>query len=215
MGNTIYCISGLGADERIFKNIELSGYDVQYISWLPPQKNEPIDAYARRMASSIKEKDPVLLGVSFGGMMAIEIARQVHVKKLILVSSIKSVTELPHWMKWVGRLRLNRLLPPRAFKLAGALGNHRLGVSTEEERQIVKAYRQSADPAYVGWAIHQILNWKNDWIPAGIIHIHGDKDKIFPIGKIKAAYIVKDATHFMVYNRAKEISECILRGISG
>lgn len=209
MNQTIYCISGMGADERIFKNLELHGYELKHISWLRPHKNENIEAYAARMAAPIKEENPVLLGVSFGGMIGIEIARQRAVQKLILVSSIKCTAELPRWMRVAGKLKINRLLPSRPFNFTEKIDNKRLGVSNDEEKEMVRAYRKSADSIYVEWAINQILNWKNEWIPERITHIHGDNDKIFPVKKIKATYVLKGATHFMIYNRAKEISECI------
>jgi pimeloyl-ACP methyl ester carboxylesterase len=209
MNRKIYCISGLGADEKIFKNLELNGYELHPISWMRPHAGESIGDYARRMAEPIKEDNAILLGVSFGGMVGIEIARQRPLKKLILVSSIKSIAELPRWMKVAGKLKLNRVLPVRSFKFTEKLDNHRLGVSNEEEREMARYYRQSADLVYVEWAVNQILNWKNEWVPANIVHIHGDCDKIFPPKKIQAHYMLKGATHMMIYNRAKEISECI------
>jgi pimeloyl-ACP methyl ester carboxylesterase len=209
MNKKIYCISGLGADEKIFTNLRLKGYELKHIPWLRPHKAEKIEAYAARMAALIKEDDAVLLGVSFGGMMGIEIARQRPLKKLILVSSIKSVQELPRWMQIAGKLKLNRVLPVRSSSFTEKIDNRRLGVSNEEEKAMVKAYRRSADFVYLEWAVEQILNWKNIWLPANIVHIHGDKDKIFPVKKIKADYIINGATHLMIYNRAAEISECI------
>jgi len=209
MNRIIYCISGLGSDERVFEHLQFRNYDLRFISWLHPSKNEKIEDYARRMASSIQEKDAILLGVSFGGMMGVEIARQIPIQKLILVSSIKSAQELPRWMKMAGNLKLNRVIPMRPYSFISKIGNRRLGVTNAEEAKMVEAYRKSVNLVYLDWAIHQILNWKNDWVPQGIIHIHGDEDKIFPIKEIRATHIIKGATHFMVHNRASEIVQCI------
>lgn len=209
MNGKIYCISGLGTDEKIFKNLQLSGYVLKHISWTRPDKGETIEGYAKRMAAQIEEDNAILLGVSFGGMMGIEIARQKPLKKLILVSSIKSIAEQPRWMKVAGKLKLNRVLPVRSFKFTEKFDNARLGVSNEEEAKMARHYRESADLVYVEWAVNQILNWKNKWVPENVIHIHGDSDKIFPPKKIKADYLLEGATHFMIYNRAQEISECI------
>lgn len=214
MSKPIYCISGLGADEKIFAKLQLNGYELKHIPWLRPERNETLEAYARRMSSSIKEEKPVILGVSFGGIVAIEIARQLPVQKLILVSSIKSIDELPRWMKWAGKLKLNRFIPVHSYKMAGSVGNYRLGVTNEEEKKLVKAYRRAADPIYVQWAVNQILNWKNKWIPEGCIHIHGDHDRIFPIKKIKDASIIKNATHLLIYNRANDVADLIARSLS-
>ena len=209
MKKVVYCISGLGTDEKIFSNLECDGYELRHIPWLRPHKNERIEAYAMRMGMHIHHQSPILLGVSFGGMIGIEIARQLPVKKLILVSSIKSKAELPRWMKVAGKLKLNSILPLRNFNFTERIDNRRLGVSNEEERQMANAYRKSADSIYVDWAIHQVLNWTNRWQPTDITHIHGDKDKIFPIKKIADARVIHGGTHMMIYNRAPEISKYI------
>lgn len=209
MSKVIYCISGLGADEKVFNNLELNGHELKHIPWLRPNRKETIVEYAARMREQISESPAILLGVSFGGMIGIEIAKQIQLEKLIIVSSIKNAKELPAWMRYVGQFHLNKFLPIRSYKFIEKIDNDRLGVSTEEEREMVQAYRKAADPVYMNWAVNEVLNWKNDWLPANIVHIHGDKDKIFPIKKIFASYVVKNGTHLMIYNRGKEISEFI------
>ena len=215
MNQIIYCISGLGSDERIFEKLKFRNYELRFISWLQPSKNETIDNYARRMADSIREKDAILLGVSFGGMMAIEIARQFPLQRLILISSIKSAQELPRWMKMAGNLKLNKLIPMKPYSFISKIGNRRLGVTNADEQKMVEAFRNSVDPGYLHWAINQILNWKNNWAPSNVIQIHGDGDKIFPIKGIRATHIIKGATHFMVHNRAAEVAQCIEEALAG
>ena len=210
MHKTVYCISGLGADEKVFCNLHLKGHKLKYIPWLVPHKRETIKQYARRMAEHIEQESPVLLGVSFGGMIGIEIAKQMKLKQLIIVSSIKSTAELPGWMKLAGKIKLNKLIPAKSYRLTEKIDNNRLGATTKEEKDMVRTYRKKADPVFLDWAIQEILNWKNDWQPDNIIHINGDKDKIFPIKKIKPTHIIKEGTHMIIYNRAKEVSEFIL-----
>jgi len=209
MKKRIYCISGLGADEKIFTHLDIDGYELRYIPWIRPHKKETIDSYAKRMAKHIKDENAILIGVSFGGMIGIEIAKQLPLRKLFIVSSIKSSLEMPRWMKMAGTLKLDKILPVRLHKYTEKIDNNRLGVSNKEEKEMVRAYRKNADLVFVDWAISQIVNWKNGWQPENIIHIHGEKDKIFPLKKVKPSFVVKDGTHMMIYNRAKEISEFI------
>lgn len=209
LNRTIYCISGLGADEKIFVNLQLNGYELKHIPWLRPHKKERLEEYAARMAQPIQGESPLLMGVSFGGMIGIEIARQISLQKLIIISSIKSASEMPQWMRVAGSLQLNKLLPIRSYKFTERIDNARLGVSTIEERDMVRNYRRNSDPVYLNWAVNQVLNWRNNWQPAHIIHIHGDKDKIFPMKRITPHHIVKGGTHLMIYNRGEEISELI------
>src|SRR4051812_39165414 len=114
---TIYCISGLAADERAFSHLRMDGHTVHYLPWLTPLPREPIGDYATHMSSVIQEERPILVGLSFGGMMSIEIAKLRPVAKLVLISSIKSRRELPLWMKLAGKLRLNRIFPLQSSRL--------------------------------------------------------------------------------------------------
>lgn len=211
MSRTIYCISGLGTDERIFSKLRPVGYSLKYIPQLLPDSQESISAYAARLAEFIKEDNAILLGVSFGGILGIEISKIKPIQKLIIISGIKSSTELPGWMKVVGKLKLNRVLPVKSYKFTERIDNNRLGITTEEEKELAQALRQAADKAHMEWGVNEIFNWKNEWIPDNVYHIHGDKDRIFPVSKVKADFIIKDATHLLVYNRAEEVNKCICK----
>lgn len=209
---TLYCISGLGADERAFSRLKIdAGYRLQVIPWILPIKHETIQDYAKRMSISITEKKPVLLGLSFGGIMCSEIARLIPVEKIIIVSSIKTSAEIPSWMKAAAWLKLHKIVPLRSTKLTAPIQNRMLGVTDEEDKRIAEHYRKHADIKYVKWAVDQVMNWKNNWVHPAIYHIHGDNDKLFPIGKTKPDFTVKDAGHFMIMNKAGEVSDLINR----
>jgi len=209
MEKIIYCISGLGADERVFDNLELAGYQLRYVPWLKPDKNETIEAYASRMSAHIQHDAPIVIGVSFGGMMAIEISRFMKLQKLIIVSSIRSTKEMPSWMRMAGKIRLNKVIPIKPYTFTERIDNRRLGVSNEQEKLMVRAYRKKVDPVYLDWAVDKILNWKNDFEPDNLVHIHGDKDRIFPIKKLNPNHVIKAGTHMIIYNRAKDVAACI------
>ncbi len=206
---TIYCISGLGADERAFSKLKIHGYALKVINWLVPEPNETIEHYAFRMRATIKEENPLLMGLSFGGMICTEIAKQIPVDKIIIISSIKSSKELPLWMKTVAALKLNKIVPLRSTRFTQPIQNKMLGVQSEEEKTLVASLRREVDLPYTNWAVHQAINWKNEWQLPNIYHIHGDKDNMFPIKNIKADYTIKDGGHFMIMNKADEVSNCI------
>src|SRR5258707_139416 len=102
MSGVIYCISGLGTDAKIFSRLKIRGYQLIHLPWLKPRSKESMKSYAARMAAPIHHPSPVLLGVSFGGMVAIEIAKQLPVKKTIIISSVKTLKEIPSWMRIAG-----------------------------------------------------------------------------------------------------------------
>ena len=204
---TIYCISGLGADERAFSKLNIEAYQLKVIQWLQPLPKETIEEYATRMRAEINEENPVLMGLSFGGMLCIENSKQIPVQKIIIISSVKSYQELPLWMKAVGHLKLNKIAPIRSnHKLSLSLQNHFLGITTKEEKEIVAVSRKKHNTKYVQWAVDKVVNWKNNWQHPAIFHIHGDKDRMFPVKRIKPTYTIKNGGHFMIMNRADEVS---------
>ncbi|MEO8764367.1 MAG: alpha/beta hydrolase [Ginsengibacter sp.] len=202
----IYCISGFGADERVFSRLDFGDHSVHFINWLIPLKKELIGEYAIRMGGKIAHEDPILLGLSFGGMMSVEIAKTIKLQQLILISSVKSFHEIPLWMRLSGKSRLYRFLPLQSFKLIEPIENYNLGLESPEEFKLVREYRKNIGQQYTDWAVYQILHWKNEWRPENCTHIHGGKDRIFPIKNIKADYIIPDGGHFMVMNRAEKIN---------
>lgn len=208
---TIYCISGLGADERAFSRLHVDGYQFVCLPWLTPLPKENIASYATRMSKGITTEKPILMGLSFGGMMSIEIARQIPVDKIIQVSSIKSDKELPRWMKLAGALRLNKMLPMRSYKITEPIQNRFIGITLPEEIEMVRSYRKNAPQVYMDWAINEVLNWRNNWQPPAIYQVHGDADRIFPIYNMSPDYTIKNGGHFMIMNKAAEVNEALQR----
>ena len=211
----VYCVSGLGADERIFRKLDLPNARINYVQWLRPGEGESIQGYASRLMDQINDPSPVIIGVSFGGMMAIEIAKLMPVQKVILISSIKSSSEIPVWMKTCSALKINRIIPRRPLhtitplKALRPIQNYFLGVETSEEKNLANQYRDSVDPVYLRWSINEILHWKNQWHPENTIHIHGERDHIFPLKKIRATHVIPGAGHFLVMNRCNKVSEIL------
>lgn len=121
---------------------------------------------------------------------------------------------MPYWMRLAGKLRLNRILPMRSFKLIEPWENYNLGVESASEKKLVSTYRQNIDQQYSDWAINTILNWKNEWRPERLFHIHGDKDRIFPVKNVKPDVIIPNAGHLMVMNRSAPVNEAINKILS-
>jgi pimeloyl-ACP methyl ester carboxylesterase len=205
----VYCISGFGADERVFAKLTFPGYETHFINWLIPEKNESIVAYAKRLTGQIHHEKPILTGLSFGGIMCIEISKLILVEKIILISSIKTFDEMPLQMRFAGKLKLHKIFPMRSFKLIEPIENYNLGIETSEEKNLVHQYRKNINQQYTDWAINTILNWDNTFIPQNLFHIHGDKDRIFPVKNLKPDYVVKTGGHFMIMNRYEMVNKHI------
>lgn len=207
--NHVYCISGFGADERIFKNLSFAGHEVHFIQWKIPEKKESLQHYAQRLAAEIKHEEPILVGVSFGGMMCIEISKILSTEKIILLSSIKTYQEKPWYMRVAAKTHINKLIPLRPHRFLEPIENYNLGVKTPEEIQLVREYRKNINLQYCYWAIEQILQWKNDHYPQNLVHIHGSNDHLFPLKNIHADFVIPDGGHLMVMNKPAQVNEIL------
>jgi pimeloyl-ACP methyl ester carboxylesterase len=109
----VYLISGLGADPRLFNNVVLpAGYEVVLVDWLIPNSTDTLTIYAQTIINqhNIKEKS-IVIGVSLGGMISVEIAKQVKLDKVILISSIKTDSEAPWYFKYFRSLPVYKVIP--------------------------------------------------------------------------------------------------------
>ncbi len=205
----LYIISGFGADKRVFQNIEFGKHETHFIDWKIPHPGESLTAYSKRMMQEIEHPDPVLIGLSFGGMIAIEIAKQMNVEKIILISSVKKRTELPASLRLLARTKVNQLVNLRPYSFLERWENYNLGLKTEDQKELVREYRKNIDLYYTNWGINQIINWQNTEVPKNIFHLHGSKDHIFPIKNINDAQVIEGGGHMMVMNRAEEINKIL------
>jgi pimeloyl-ACP methyl ester carboxylesterase len=206
----IYFISGLGADERVFGRLKLTGTAGIIIRWEQPLEGETIQHYAQRLTGQISTTEEVILiGVSFGGIIAQEISKLLPCKKVIIISSIKSHHELSWLMRLVRISRLNRLFPAPLLKMLGLLvGPYFFNARTPEDRQLLISYIRNTDPLYLRWSTERLLQWESTASPPDL-HIHGTSDRIFPFSYIKNAIAVKGGGHFMTLDRANEVSDLI------
>lgn len=193
-----------------FKRIKLpEGYESVYLDWIPPEKNESLSNYARRFSSLIKNDDAfILIGLSFGGMLACEIARLRNPMKTIIISSIATSTELPWYFKRAGKIGLHRAVPIKLLK-AGTIVKNLMGAASREDKQVIINYAKFADPALVRWSLHAIINWDQPRRLPGVVHLHGANDLMLPVKYTKADYIIERGGHLMVFNKADEVNRIL------
>ena len=212
----VYFISGLGADERAFSFLDLSFCEPVFIPWLVPQAKESLEAYAMRLKALITEPSPIVVGLSFGGMLATEIAKADASAKVIIISSNKTASEFPFWLK-IGRyFPIYRWMPKRVFTTTKLGIYWFMGAKTPEEKAAIKTIVKSADVAFYKWAIYAILTWKNKIVPKNVFHIHGSSDKVLPFWLTKSVDVtLPKGEHLMIMNKAKEISDLLSKKILG
>src|SRR5262245_19159901 len=84
-------IPGMGADGRIFRAQHTAFQNLCVPKWITPLRNESLASYARRFAAIINPHQPCYLGgASFGGVVALEMARYLDVRVVFLIGSLRS-----------------------------------------------------------------------------------------------------------------------------
>lgn len=209
MNNKIYILSGLGADERIFKQITFNNFEPVFLPWIQPLKNESIEEYAFRMSKQITTENPIILGVSFGGMMAIEISKHIQTKQLILLSTVKTKYELPNIYRFLGRIGILKIIPMRFLKKSNFITYYFFGAKNEDHKYLLKEILKDTNSQFLRWALNEILNWKNTIKPNNTIHIHGTDDKILPIRIVKSDISIKKGGHLMTLDKFDELNTII------
>lgn len=205
----VYFLSGLGADERAFKFLDLSFCEPVFIRWLKPLHKESLQDYALRIREEIPEENPVLAGYSFGGMLATEIAKTNNSIKAIILSSAKAYFELPPYFKLTKNLTWYRSLSPAIIRRIMLNSNWLFGARGKEQIKTFRSIIRDSNLDFDFWAIDAILHWRNSIVPDNIIHIHGTADKLLPYRYVKADYSINKGTHMMVMNNYAEISKLL------
>jgi len=205
----VYLMPGMAANPSIFEHIKLpkDRFKIHWLEWIIPNPKESIENYANRMSQKVKHENCVLLGASFGGIIVQEMSKFLTLKKLIIVSSVKSQFELPKRMKIAKRTKAYKLIPTRLLSNVEALAKYAFGETASKRIELYKKYLSVIDKRYLDWAIEQMVCWKQDESLPNIIHIHGDKDAVFPLYNIKDCIVVKGGTHIMVINKYKWFNE--------
>ena len=208
----IYFMPGLAASPKIFENLEfdLDGYTLHYLNWIAPQNSEEdISSYTYRLSAQIKEKNPVLIGVSFGGIIVQELASYVHPKKVIIISSVKHHDELPKRFKLVKLTKIYKVFPTKVIENFEDYLRFFIGKGLKKRADLYKKYLSVRSKEYLQWSIATIIKWQQTQPIKNIVHIHGTNDAVFPIKNIQNTIKIKGGTHIMVLTKAKKISKII------
>ncbi|SET89858.1 alpha/beta hydrolase [Hymenobacter actinosclerus] len=203
-----YLIPGLGADERVFQRLQpLLHGPSRVLLWLPPEADdEPLAHYAARMAAAIPaEATGWLVGVSFGGVVALEMQRLRPGLRVVLISSLPDAQSLPPLLRLVRASGLYRLVPPQWLKLFPRAGQLYFGVRNGAEYRLFKRILLDMEPCYTRWAISRLLHWDSTGV-APAVQLLGTRDRVFPPGHRTIDYRIRGGGHFMVLSHAAEIA---------
>lgn len=208
-----YLFSGLGADQRVFARMVLPHCEVRHIVWPRVNHQTGRNEFLEQISSQIKTHEKnIWLGVSFGGLIAQDIASILPTEKLIIVSSVTDPAEIPRFYKGSVAQWALRLTPDRLLRAPNPLLNFMFSVQTDAGRKTLHDVIRDSDPAFTRWAIGYLQQWQRpDMSRVKSIHrIHGAQDRIFPHVPHQASEVVPGG-HFAIYESADEINR-LLKG---
>lgn len=201
----VYLMPGLAASAAIFERIALPEvtFEIVLLEWEIPLDQETLPDYAKRMTEKIKHPNPVLIGVSFGGILVQEMAAFVQARKVIIISSVKSNLEFPRRMKIAKTTKAYKLIPMSLILNIENLAKFSFGAKVNQRLKLYEKFLSVRDIRYLDWAIEKVILWDRTVANKNVIHIHGDADDVFPIKYISDCIVVKGGTHIMILNKYK------------
>lgn len=206
MTHRILLLTGMTPDERIFDRLLPLLPTASIVPWIDPLPRETIRGYAKRLADSVPlGKGTIVCGVSFGGMIARELALHVDAQACVLISSVRDARQMPPWLRW-----LRSAAFPGLESILKAVGRAAAGyprpIRTSATARLARL--GGASGAWHRWATTSALWWTPspgvDRIP--LVQIHGERDTTFPIRFIHPTIVVAGGGHVLPLTHSAEIA---------
>jgi pimeloyl-ACP methyl ester carboxylesterase len=207
-------LPGLGADDRLLEPQRNEFPQLVVPDWISPRKNESLPEYAVRMADTVplSAGTPLILGgVSFGGMLACEMAQYLRPAAVVLIASCHTRRGLRPVYR-AGRWLLP-LVPIRTWDLAKALAapavRLRIGVPSAQ-RELAVAMFKNMDSRFMHWVLQAILRWEPKPLEGiRVFHIHGRRDLLIPLRRVDADEVIRDGGHLINITHASQVNAFI------
>lgn len=192
-----YVLPGMGATHEMYSQPWRVLNDTVFLNWPSNNQSTSIPELAADLIDlhNIQDGD-CMFGTSLGGMVACEIANQIHIERLVLTGSAIHKNEISTLLRTLAPLVD---LTPFEF-IQRCVG--------KVDTQLTDMFTQS-DPTFIRNMCNAIFKWKglrNDRIP---FRIHGIHDRVIPIPHDVDVKI--EGGHLIVMTHAEECVESIFR----
>jgi pimeloyl-ACP methyl ester carboxylesterase len=211
----IYAIPGLGTTKELFAQMRIPGHELKVLEWPLPAPNETLSHYASEF---LKQMDttmpPNILGVSFGGMLCIELAGQIKTNSVVLISSCKNREEIPAPIRALKYIPLHRWISERQHRFIASKSRKIVGFD-KNYLPVFKRMIYAMPPNYFIRCIDMIVRWDCSRTAVKAEHIHGDRDLLLWHRKIKGCHTIHGGTHAMIVTKAAEINALLAKYYHG
>ncbi len=213
----IHLIPGLGADHRIFDKLLVGVPQRHAHDWPRMAPGSSLRHFAEALAERIDMHRPhVLIGMSMGGMVVQEMASITRPERVAIISSWKGPQEMPLPIRSLRGTHPERVLTREVLKRLMPMIRWQMGVEGYEEQALLGSFIDTHTIEQLKVQVAAVLDWKGPATPVvGLVHIHGDQDRLMPLGPIRGAHVVPGGTHFMVYSKAAEVQTILSHQMPG
>lgn len=190
---------------RVFDRLAPLLPNCTVVDWIPPRAEDSVASYAQRLVAEVALGDCFLGGVSFGGIVALEVARLIHPKTCFLISSVRSPKHLPPWFRLPACLADTRVLAAAGHFAASVPKRVRSGATVR------MAKLAGDDGAWYRWAASAVLRWTpGHEPPPRVCHIHGAADRTFPIRYTSPDIVIPGGGHVLPATHPGDVAEAML-----
>lgn len=214
MPRPLLLLPGIGGDARLF-NGQRGVRDIRPLEWLPPaHPREPLTQYAKRLAQTIHVTEPFDLGgASFGGMIALELARHIEPRHLILFGSCRSPDAIAPSLRALRSfvsISPDRLIhPPRILQPVIARW---FGAATPAHAGLFAQMLAATPPSFIRWASTALFSWPGvRQLPMPIHHVHGARDRLIPVRRVTPDHVIAEAGHLLNVTHPDAVNDFLIR----
>lgn len=228
-------LPGLGADFHLFLP-QLKAFEDSIIpAWIEPTgPREALRLYAARFTEHLRREGQLdrpfaLVGFSFGGQVAMEIARYLLMRRassegeitlpagIVLVSACRSRDAVTN--KFVRRVKLGNFVPKPLVRPTDRLIAPRFAKANRLDQQQTRWLREmtrTLDPTMLKWGGNATVDWNlvadearavEREIP--ILQIHGEEDTTVPDTLREADVTIAGGRHLIQWTSAEHVNERI------
>ncbi|MEM6265406.1 MAG: alpha/beta hydrolase [Bacteroidota bacterium] len=204
----LFLLPGLGIDTRVYDRLLTSlPHDIIRAEWLIPEQNETLSEYAsRQWIHNGGHRRCIVLGMSFGGIVAQELSKFHKLSGLVLISTLASNVEKSfplHAMKYVPYYRLLK----GGWRVAAVrYGGGLAGIPLKSDREFLADMLSKQSNEHRMWGYQQIIHWNPVSAPeVPTLRLHGARDRVFPLSPKEGVELIPKGTHFMLHQQAEQL----------
>ena len=204
----IHLITGLGANQMAFSRIKGSlDHDMNFVEWIEVEDSDSLESYAHRIIESnnITSSD-VLVGLSFGGLLAQQIASILGNAHIVLISSFRDKKDIKTLLRVLMETRAYKLIANIDLTYFSSVIRVFMSPSTAKGSGTLNRMIADTDLKFTRWAIDQIrLTGKIDPGQTTVHNIIGKQDKLIKYWENTSTFTIEKGGHFMIYENHLEV----------